>query len=125
MDKVPSANGTASPTTANSDKQTEDSDHPSSERSSTAELGGMILAFIFGGLGFAVRILWIPALVIIAVVFGLILADRRASKSKSAKGIVPEIVEHVVNEARDIYQAASGTPEGDDDADKGARSGAT
>jgi hypothetical protein len=122
-DKVPSVNGTAArPPTANADKQTEQSNHPSSERSSTAELGGMLLAFVFGGLGFAARIFWIPALVIMAVVFGLILADRRASKSKSAKGIVPEIVEHVVNEARDIYQAASGTSEGDDDTDKGSHS---
>jgi hypothetical protein len=79
----------------------------SSSSSSTAELGGMLLAFLFGGVGFAVRILWIPALVVMAVVFGLILAERRSSKT--TKGVVPEIVAHVVSEARDIYQAASGS----------------
>jgi hypothetical protein len=84
----------------------------SSGRSSTAELGGMLLAFLLGGVGFAVRIFWIPALVVMALVFGLILADRRASKGgKGAKGVVPEIVANVVNEAREIYQAASGTSE--------------
>jgi hypothetical protein len=72
----------------------------------------MLLAFLLGGVGFAVRIFWIPALVVMAVVFGLILADRRASKGgKGAKGVVPEIVANVVNEAREIYQAASGTSE--------------
>ena len=79
----------------------------SSSSSSTAELGGMLLAFLFGGVGFAVRVLWIPALVVMAVVFGLILAERRSSKT--TKGVVPEIVAHVVSEARDIYQAASGS----------------
>ena len=78
-----------------------------SHRSSTAELGGLILAFAFGAVGFAVRIFWIPALVVMAVVFGLLLADRRTSKS--SKGVVPEIIASVVNEAREIYQAASGT----------------
>ena len=82
-----------------------------SHRSSTAELGGLILAFAFGALGFAVRIFWIPALVVMAVVFGLLLADRRTSKS--SKGVVPEIIAGVVNEAREIYQAASGTSGGD------------
>ena len=67
----------------------------------------MILAFVFGALGFAARIFWIPALVVMAVVFGLLLADRRTSKS--SKGVVPEIIASVVNEAREIYQAASGT----------------
>jgi hypothetical protein len=78
-----------------------------SHRSSTAELGGLILAFAFGAVGFAARIFWIPALVVMAVVFGLLLADRRTSKS--SKGVVPEIIASVVNEAREIYQAASGT----------------
>ena len=78
-----------------------------SHRSSTAELGGLILAFAFGAVGFAVRIFWIPALVVMAVVFGLLLADRRTSKS--SKGVVPEIIASVVNEAREVYQAASGT----------------
>ena len=81
-----------------------------SHRSSTAELGGLILAFAFGALGFAVRIFWIPALVVMAVVFGLLLADRRTSKS--SKGVVPEIIAGVVNEAREIYQAASVPLEG-------------
>jgi hypothetical protein len=86
-----------------------------SDRSSTAELGGMILAFIFGGLGFAARIFWIPALVVMAVVFGLILADRRTSRS--SKGIVTDIVANVANETRDIFQAAAGTSEEDADED--------
>ena len=81
----------------------------SSGRSSTAELGGMILAFLLGGVGFAVRIFWIPALVVMAVVFGLILADRRAARG--SKGVVPEIVANVVHEAREIYHAASGASE--------------
>jgi hypothetical protein len=90
----------------------------SSGRSSTAELGGMILAFLLGGVGFAVRIFWIPALVVMAVVFGLILADRRAAKGGKGKGVVPEIVANVVNEAREIYQAASGTSEEAKDEDE-------
>jgi hypothetical protein len=69
----------------------------------------MILAFLLGGVGFAVRIFWVPALVVMAVVFGLILADRRAARG--GKGVVPEIVANVVNEAREIYQAAAGTSE--------------
>jgi hypothetical protein len=88
-----------------------------SNRNSTAELGGMILAFAFGAAGFALRILWIPALVAMAVVFGLILADRRTSRS--SKGVVPEIVASVAKEAREIYQAASGTS-GEEDTSKAA-----
>jgi hypothetical protein len=71
---------------------------------STAELGAMILAFAFGGVGFALRIFWIPAMVAMAVVFGLLLADRRASRNK---GVVAEIAGTVVHEAREIIQAAS------------------
>jgi hypothetical protein len=97
------------------DRQRNETVRSTSGRSSTAELGGMILAFIFGGLGFAVRILWVPALLAMAVVFGLILADRRASRGSNSKGVVPEIVANVVNEARDIYQAASSTSEREDD----------
>ena len=75
-------------------------------RGTTAELGGMILAFLFGIAGFAVRFSWIPALVIMAVVFGMILSDRR--KSKSNKSIVTEIVATIASEARDIHEAVSG-----------------
>lgn len=85
---------------------------PHANRSSTAELGGMILAFAFGAAGFAIRILWIPALVAMAVVFGLLMADRRTSRS--TKGVVPEIVASVVKEAREIYQAASGASDEED-----------
>jgi hypothetical protein len=81
--------------------------------SSTAELGVMMLAFIFGALGFALRIFWIPAMVAMAVVFGLLLADRRATRKK---GVVAEIVGTVVNEAREIMEAASGTAQSDSEA---------
>ena len=93
-------------------RQTSEPGPQSSSRDSTAELGGMILALVFGGLGFAFRILWIPAMVVMAVVFGLMLADHRASRG--SKHVMPEIVANVMNEARDIYQAASGTSGKDD-----------
>jgi hypothetical protein len=76
----------------------------------------MILAFVFGGVGFAVRILWIPAMVVMAVVFGLLQADRRASKR--SYGVVAEIVGVVVHEAREVFQAASGGSAEDSESSK-------
>jgi hypothetical protein len=106
----PSANPRSPEPGSSAPRGSTDKASPSSSgRSSTAELGGMLLAFLLGGVGFAVRIFWIPALVVMAVVFGLILADRRAAKG--SKGVVPEIVANVMHEAREIYQAASGTSE--------------
>ena len=73
----------------------------------------MILAFLFGIAGFAVRFFWIPALMVMAVVFGMILADRR--KSNTSKSVVTEIVATIASEARDIHEAVTGpsSTEGD------------
>jgi hypothetical protein len=84
-----------------------------SAQGSTAELGALLLALLFGGLGFVVHFFWIPAMVIMAVVFGLLLAGRRASRVKT--GLVPELIATTVHGAREIIDAAS--PK-DDDADQ-------
>jgi hypothetical protein len=60
---------------------------------------------VLGALGFASGVFWIAAMVAMAVAFGLILADRRASRP--ARGVIPEMVATVAKEISDITEAVS------------------
>jgi hypothetical protein len=74
-------------------------------RRDTTQLGTIGLALVLGGLGFVNSIFWIAAMIVMAITFGIILAERRGATAKS--GVIPEIIAAVVHEAKDISNAAS------------------
>jgi hypothetical protein len=97
------------------DEKSDESARAKSTQGSTAELGALLLGLLFGGLGFVVHFFWIPAMVVMAVVFGLLLASRRASRT--TRSLVPELIATTVHGARDIIDAASTKDSSENDVD--------
>jgi hypothetical protein len=62
-------------------------------------------------LGFAVHFLWIAALVLMGVLWGVMVAERQQRRG-TVKGLAAEIVTTVVDEARGVMDAASGSDAG-------------
>lgn len=71
------------------------------------EIGALGLAMILGAIGFLFSIFWIVALVVMAVLWGTLVADRRRNHG----GVVSDVVAAVVDEARGIAESASGSDE--------------
>ena len=85
---------------------------PSSRREGSVRLALLTLAILFAALGFALSFFWIAALVLMGVLWGAMLAER-PQRQGTVKGLVTEMVTAVVDEARDVRDAA---PASDPDA---------
>ena len=68
-------------------------------------LSGLVLAMLLGALGFVASIFWIASILVMALLLGLMLADRRTSSS--SQGVVSELVAAVVEEVQDISESTS------------------
>jgi uncharacterized membrane protein len=84
----------------------------SPRREGSVRLALLTLAILFAALGFALSFLWIVALVLMGVLWGAMLAER-PQRQGTVKGLVTEMVTAVVDEARDVRDAA---PASDPDA---------
>jgi hypothetical protein len=63
-------------------------------------------------LGFAVHFLWVGALVLMGVLWGVMVAERQ-QRQGTVKGLAAEMVTVVVDEAKGVMDATSGAdPEG-------------
>jgi hypothetical protein len=72
----------------------------------------LTLAIVVAVLGFAVHFLWIGALVLMGVLWGVMVAERQ-QRQGTIKGLAAEMVTTVVDEAKDVMDATSGSaPEG-------------
>jgi len=71
----------------------------------TEQLVVLALALLFGFIGFAVHFFWLAAIVLMAVLFGLMAARLRSGKG----GLVSGVVATVVAEARSVTEG--GDPE--------------
>jgi uncharacterized membrane protein len=74
-------------------------------------LSGLVLAMLLGALGFVASIFWIASMLVMALLMGLMLANRRSSSSN--QGIVSELVAAVVEEVQDISESTSRASNGD------------
>jgi hypothetical protein len=72
----------------------------------TEQLAMVGLAIVLGLIGFAVHFLWFGAVVTMAVLFGLIASEVRGRRSG---GVIVEVVDAVVSEAKSVAQAATST----------------
>ncbi len=80
-------------------------------REGTVPLAILTLAIVVAVLGFAVHILWIGALVLMGALWGVMVAERQ-QRHGTVKGLAAEMVTTVVDEAKGVMDAASGS---DDD----------
>ena len=80
---------------------------PTSRREGSVRLALLTLAILFAALGFAVSFFWIVGLVLMGVLWGVMLAERPQRRG-TVKGLVTEMVTAVVDEARDVRDAAPG-----------------
>jgi hypothetical protein len=98
------------------------SDHAETVRSDTpparegregaVALAILTLAIVVAVLGFAVHFLWIGALVLMGVLWGVMVAERQ-QRQGTVTGLAAEMVTTVVDEAKRVKDATSGSgPEG-------------
>jgi hypothetical protein len=72
----------------------------------------LTLAIVVAVLGFAVHFLWIGALVLMGVLWGVMVAERQ-QRQGTVKGLAAEMVTTVVDEAKGVMDATSGSdPDG-------------
>jgi hypothetical protein len=75
------------------------------------QLAILTLAIVAAVLGFVVHFLWVGALVLMGVLWGVMVAERQ-QRLGTVKGLAAEMVTTVVDEAKGVMEAASGS---DDD----------
>jgi hypothetical protein len=80
-------------------------------REGTVQLAILTLAIVAAVLGFVVHFLWVGALVLMGVLWGVMVAERQ-QRLGTVKGLAAEMVTTVVDEAKGVMDAASGS---DDD----------
>jgi len=74
----------------------------------TVPLAILTLAIVLAVLGFAVHFLWVGALVLMGVLWGVMVAERQ-QRHGTVKGLAAEIVTTVVDEAKGLMDATSGS----------------
>jgi hypothetical protein len=90
-----------------SSEQSEPVPHnPSLQREDSVRLALLTVAILCAALGFVLSFLWIAALVLMGVLWGVMLAERPQRKG-TVKGLVTEMVAAVVDEAKDVGLATT------------------
>jgi hypothetical protein len=81
-------------------------------REGTVHVAILTLAIVVAVLGSAVHFLWIGALVLMGVLWGVMVAERQ-QRQGTVKGLAAAMVTTVVDEAKGVMDATSGSdPEG-------------
>jgi hypothetical protein len=75
---------------------------------SLAQLSLLTLAIVLAVLGFALSLLWVGALVLMGILWGVMVAERRQQHG-TVKGLAAELVTTVVDEAKGVMEATSGS----------------
>jgi hypothetical protein len=71
----------------------------------------LTLAIVVAVLGFAVHFLWIGALVLMGVLWGVMVGERQ-QRQGTIRGLAAEVVTTVVDEAKGVVDATSGSSPG-------------
>jgi hypothetical protein len=101
----------ASPAGVSSDRTVNVRSDAPPAREGTVQLAVLTLAIAVGVLGFAAHFLWIGALVLMGILWGVMVAERQ-QRHGTVKGLAAEMVTTVVAEAKGVMDATSGS-EGD------------
>lgn len=80
-------------------------------REGTVHVAILTLAIVVAVLGFAVHFLWIGALVLMGVLWGVMVAERQ-QRQGTVKGLAAAMVTTVVDEAKGVMDATSGSDPG-------------
>ncbi len=80
----------------------------SSQREGTVQLALVTLALVLGVLGFALSLFWVGALVVLGILWGVMVAERK-QRHGTVKGLAAELVTTVVDEAKGVMEATSGS----------------
>jgi hypothetical protein len=64
------------------------------------------LAIVMGVAGFAFSLFWVASLILMGILWGTMAMERQ--RQRGEKGLLAEVVEVVVDEAKDIAESASG-----------------
>jgi Flp pilus assembly protein TadB len=83
--------------------------NPVEHRTGVGNIALLSVALVVGAAGLAFHLFWIGALILMGILWGS-LASEWQRESKSQKGVVAEVVDVVVEQARDIADSASATP---------------
>jgi hypothetical protein len=67
------------------------------------------VALVVGAAGFAFPLLWVGALVLMGILWGS-LASEWQRQAKTRKGVVAEVVDAVVEQAKEVADSASAKP---------------
>jgi hypothetical protein len=70
-----------------------------------SQLALLSLGILVGLAGFVFRPLWIAALVLLGILWGSLAADQQRT-SRRGKGVVAEVVDVVVDQAKDVAEVA-------------------
>jgi hypothetical protein len=70
-----------------------------------SQLALLSLGMVVGIAGFVFRPLWIVALVLFGILWGSLAAEQQR-RSRSGKGVVAEVVDVVVDQAKDVAEVA-------------------
>ncbi len=79
------------------------------DRAGVGNIALLSVALVAGAAGFAFHLFWIGALILMGIIWGS-LASEWQRESKTQKGVVAEVVEVVVEQAKDIADSASANP---------------
>ena len=84
------------------------SQRPPSQHEGTVRLALLTFALVLGVLGFALSLLWVAALVVMGILWGVMVAERK-QRDGTVKGLAAELVTTVVDEAKGVMEATSGS----------------
>jgi Flp pilus assembly protein TadB len=78
-------------------------------REGVGPLALVSVAIVLGVAGFAWHFVWIAALVVLGILWGSLAAERQR-RSRSGKGVLAEVVDVVVEQAKDVADSAQSKP---------------
>ena len=81
---------------------------PPAQHEGTVRLALLTSALVLGVLGFALSLLWVAALVVMGILWGVMVAERK-QRDGTVKGLAAELVTTVVDEAKGVMEATSGS----------------
>lgn len=67
------------------------------------------VAIVLGAVGFAWHFVWIAALVVLGILWGSLAAERQR-RTRSGKSVLAEVVDVVVEQAKDVANSAQSAP---------------